>query len=173
MVGAMIRIPLGTVPFTLQTLFVFLSGLILGPPLGFMAAAVYMAAGLLGLPVFANGGGIMYVLQPSFGYILSFAPAAYVIGLLSHKRKDGSLLYPFACCLLGLLIIYAIGVTYLGVILRLYLHRTASLWSIVYSGALLFVPGDVIGCFIAATVYRRFPKSLLADANRNVERLNP
>ncbi len=161
MVGAMIRIPLPYVPFTMQTMFVFLSGLILGPRLGLLSALLYMAAGLIGLPVFSGGGGFMYVLQPSFGYILAFGPAAYLIGTLSKKRPDGSVRYHALCCVAGFLLIYCIGVAYLVAIRTLYLGKSVSLWGILYSGAIVFVPTDVFKCFLAAWLYKKLPKSLL------------
>ena len=67
-IGAFIRVPVPFVPFTLQVLFTTLAGLILGPKLGAMSVTLYVALGLLGLPIFASGGGIGYVFQPTFGY---------------------------------------------------------------------------------------------------------
>jgi biotin transport system substrate-specific component len=164
MAGAFIRIPLPVVPFTLQTLFLFLAGLTLGPALGLSAAALYMAAGLLGLPVFANGGGIHYVLAPSFGYILAFCPASYVIGRLA-RRRAGGLWYYAACCFAGLMVVYVVGASYLAAILGIHLQQSVSFWRIAYSGALIFLPGDALACFLAAVVYTRLPAGM-----RNADR---
>lgn len=60
-VGAFIRIPIPVVPFTLQILFINLAGLLLGGKLGAIAAGSYMIIGLIGLPVFAEGGGLSYI----------------------------------------------------------------------------------------------------------------
>ncbi len=79
-VGAFIKIPVPLVPFTLQFLFTTLAGLLLGSKLGFTAVMSYIAVGLAGIPVFASGGGISYVFQPSFGYLIGFA-----IGALDRK----------------------------------------------------------------------------------------
>ena len=73
-IGGLISIP---VPFTsirltFQTLFVAVSGLVLGARDGMYAQLAYMLIGLIGLPVFSTGGGIDYVLRPSLGYILGF-----------------------------------------------------------------------------------------------------
>ena len=84
-VGAFIKIPVPVVPFTLQYLFTMLSGLMLGSKWGLAAVGIYIALGLAGLPVFAQGGGIGYVLQPSFGYIIGFALGAFVTGLIAQK----------------------------------------------------------------------------------------
>ena len=72
-VGAFIKIPVPVVPFTLQFLFTMLAGLLLGPVNGALAVVVYIVLGLIGLPIFTQGGGPGYIFQPSFGYIIGFA----------------------------------------------------------------------------------------------------
>ncbi|NCC54715.1 MAG: biotin transporter BioY, partial [Erysipelotrichia bacterium] len=84
-VGAFIKIPISIVPITLQTLFVVLAGIILGKRDAFISVLLYIVIGLIGIPVFANGGGIAYVLQPSFGYLLGFMLVAYFIGYFSES----------------------------------------------------------------------------------------
>ncbi|MEW6750148.1 MAG: biotin transporter BioY [Candidatus Latescibacterota bacterium] len=84
-VGAMVRVPLPYVPLTLQPAFVCLSGLWLGPLLGAASQGVYLAAGLLGAPVFARGGGPQYVLEPTFGYLLAYPAAALVAGWIGRR----------------------------------------------------------------------------------------
>ena len=81
-VGAFIKVPVPVVPFTLQFLFTMLAGLLLGPVNGALAVVVYIVLGLVGLPIFTQGGGPGYIFQPSFGYIIGFAVAAYVTGRL-------------------------------------------------------------------------------------------
>ena len=69
--GAYITIPIPNLPFTLQTLSALLAGLILKRKDALISEIIYIALGLIGLPVFAAGGaGIAYVLRPSFGYVL-------------------------------------------------------------------------------------------------------
>ena len=84
-VGAFIKIPIPVVPFTLQLLFTMMAGLLLGGKLGAASVGIYILMGLLGLPVFAEGGGFSYVLKPSFGYIIGFAVASYVTGIIANK----------------------------------------------------------------------------------------
>ena len=85
-IGAFLQIPTGTVPITLQFLFTALAGLLLGWKWGAVSQLLYVGIGLLGLPVFTQGGGIGYVLQPSFGFLLGLIPAAAVIGALTARR---------------------------------------------------------------------------------------
>ena len=95
-IGAFLQIPTGTVPITLQFLFTALAGLLLGWKWGAISQLLYVGIGLLGLPVFTQGGGIGYVLQPSFGFLLGLIPAAAVIGALTARRTGylTVLLYP-------------------------------------------------------------------------------
>jgi biotin transport system substrate-specific component len=85
--GAKVAIPLpGTpVPFTLQLVCVLLAGAVLGAGLGAISQAVYLAAGALGAPVFAAGGGLAYLLGPTAGYLLAFPAAAWVVGATAGR----------------------------------------------------------------------------------------
>lgn len=87
-VGAFIRIPVPVCPFTLQFLFTMLAGLLLGSKYGALSVLVYLCVGLLGLPVFADGGGIGYVFQPTFGYLIGFCIASYVTGAIATGRPS-------------------------------------------------------------------------------------
>ena len=73
-IGAFIQIPIPIVPLTMQDLFVMLAGILLGPKFGALSVFIYLFIGLLGFPVFTHGGGITYVLQPTFGFMLGFIP---------------------------------------------------------------------------------------------------
>ncbi|MFB6119988.1 MAG: biotin transporter BioY [Halobacteriaceae archaeon] len=75
----------GTVPLTLQTLWVYLGGIVLGPVWGAASFTLYMLSGALGLPVFAEGAsGMGVILGPTGGYIVGFVVGAFVIGLVAH-----------------------------------------------------------------------------------------
>ena len=95
-VGAFIKIviPVGadTMNFTLQWLFVLLAGLLLGSKRAFRSVAVYLITGLIGFPIFARGGGPAYLLRPTFGFLLGFALASWVIGFCvkSSGRQNPS-----------------------------------------------------------------------------------
>ena len=86
-IGAFITIPIPIIPLTLQDLFVMLAGILLGPKWGALASLIYVFMGLAGLPVFTQGGGLAYVLKPSFGFL---------IGLLcSFGRRIRTLFFGF------------------------------------------------------------------------------
>ena len=69
-IGAFIRIPLPVVPITLQYFFCALGALLLGAKKGALAQILYVAVGLIGIPIFTKGGGPQYIFQPSFGYLI-------------------------------------------------------------------------------------------------------
>ena len=73
--------------FTLQFFFVLMAAILLGGKLGAISVGCYVLLGLVGLPIFAAGGGIGYVFRPSFGYLIGFIVAAFVTGTLSRKMS--------------------------------------------------------------------------------------
>ena len=68
--GAFIRIPLGYSSITLQFFFTAMAGCLLGPVWGPVSQAVYVALGLIGLPIFTQGGGLTYLLHPTCGFLI-------------------------------------------------------------------------------------------------------
>ncbi|HEX2203873.1 MAG TPA: biotin transporter BioY [Longimicrobium sp.] len=111
--GAKIALPIpGTpVPFTFQPLFVLLAGAVLGGRLGAASQALYLAAGLAGLPVFAAGGGAAYLLGPTGGYLMAYPLAAFLAGALADRGAFARL----GGLLAGLAAIYAGGLAWLAV----------------------------------------------------------
>lgn len=111
---AQIVIPVQPVPFTGQTFGVLLVGGALGFRRGALALLLYLAVGLLGLPIFAGGAS---GLHPTAGYIVGFVVAAAVVGRLAELGWDRHLGGSVAAMLIGSAIIYAIGVPWLKVAL--------------------------------------------------------
>ncbi len=154
-VGAFIRIPTFTVPITLQTLFVVLAGLLLGPSAGALSALVYLLLGLVGLPIFTQGGGVMYVLKPSFGYILGFVAGAWITGRIAWAVSAPRFLRLFMAGIAGMLVIYAVGVLYFWLISAVYLGNTVTAKTLLVSCFLIFVPGDAASVAVAAVLSLR------------------
>ena len=104
------------VPITLQTLWVFLAGLILGPVWAGVAFVLCLLAGALGLPVFAGAaGGVGNFLDPTGGFLVSFPVAAAVVGLVAHGTgaPDAPSEVPvprvLAAVVAGSVVIYTLG----------------------------------------------------------------
>ena len=127
-VGAFIKIviPVGadTMNFTLQWLFVLLAGLLLGSKRAFRSVAVYLITGLIGFPIFARGGGPAYLLRPTFGFLLGFALAAWVIGFLCEKLRPAKSITWFFTTLAGFVLYYGMGILYFYLITHLLASQT-------------------------------------------------
>lgn len=149
-VGAVIKIPVPVVPFTLQFLFTMLAGLLLGGRRGAMSVGVYILLGLIGLPIFAEGGGFWYILKPSFGYLLGFMLAAYVTGRMVERRARLSTGWVTAVNFLGLFIVYAAGMIYYYVICNYVIDTPIALGPLFLYCFVLAVPGDICLCVLAA-----------------------
>lgn len=176
-VGGFVRIPFPLAALTLQFLFTAMAGCLLGAGYGALSQAVYVLLGLAGVPVFALGGGLSYVLQPTFGYVLGLIPAAWLIGWLT--RRGAGFGRFFAAMLAGLAADYAVGLPYLALIANGYLGRGLSARAVLYSGLLVYLPGDLLKLALAAAVcsaaVRRLPRGLLpgrkgeTDGRRSVK----
>jgi biotin transport system substrate-specific component len=149
-VGAFIRVPLPLIPFTLQTFFVSLSGALLGARRGMLAQLLYIAVGLLGIPVFTKGGGIGYILQPTFGYLIGFVFSAWLTGWLVASLKELRIMRVFVCILAGLAVTYLCGVTYLYLMTNLYLKNVMPLGQAVYYGFIMTIGGDLLTLYPAS-----------------------
>ena len=166
-VGAFIKIPLPHVPFTLQTLMVMFAGLFLGSRGGALSQLLYLLLGLVGLPIFAQGGGPAYILQPSFGFLLGFIPGAYVIGKILEGQQNLPLPKMVSALALGQAVIYLFGLSYLYFNLNFILHKAVSLPSILVAGFLIFLPGDILKTAIAALVMAPIRHRLLSRIRPN------
>lgn len=160
-IGAFIRIPVPVVPFTLQLLFTLLAGILLGGKNGSLCVLCYLLLGLLGLPVFAGGGGIFYILQPTFGYLVGFCASAYVTGRITNKVTMPGLQRLLAGNFLGLAVVYGFGMSYYWLICTFYIGSGISLRTLLLYGFLLAVPGDIFLCIIAAVLGRRLRMLLI------------
>tara|TARA_B100000029_G_C17484305_1_gene926644 strand:- start:269 stop:853 length:585 start_codon:yes stop_codon:yes gene_type:complete len=116
-VSAKIQVPFWPVPMTMQTFVVFLIGMSCGSKLAFLILLTYLLEGAFGLPVFAKGGGVLYLSGPTAGYLYGMAIAALILGYFADKGFGKSILKCFFAITIATLIIFGFGVGYLGYII--------------------------------------------------------
>lgn len=128
-----------------------MSGIILAAEYAAMAMLLYLVLGLFGLPVFSAApfGGLGYILKPTFGFLLGYVAAAYVVGRI---YREGSSWWAIAGVLSGLVTLYVFGLSYLYIILHWVLHRPTSVASVMMIGFVPFIFGDLIKGGIAVWV---------------------
>lgn len=154
--GAFIKITLPTEPmpmhFTLQWFFVLLAGLLLNKRLAGISVGVYLLIGLVGVPVFASGGGPSYLLRPTFGYLLGFAIAAYMMAWLCDICRMPDLRKMLLISVIGLLIYYGIGVFYYFIICRFLIFEELTWQILLFNCFLSTVAADFALCLAAVSV---------------------
>jgi len=152
-VAAQVSLPLPftPVPLTLQPMVVLLGAAALGPRLGAAAQILYLALGIVGMPVFAASPvlpqGVVRLLGPTGGYLMSYPLAAFVTGYLAERGLDRRYLTSVLAMSAGLAIIFTCGVLWLAVGVP---H--AGLAAAVASGLVPFVLADIIKLFLAASI---------------------
>ncbi|MDR2481168.1 MAG: biotin transporter BioY [Spirochaetaceae bacterium] len=149
---------LGVVPIVMQNMMAVLSGAVLGGITGAGAVLLFLTAGILGLPVFAGGtSGVVRLFGPTGGFLAGYFFGAFIAGLLSGRPRIGEkrnlilIIRISIAVITGNLVIYILGMTFLA----LWISRsnsidfTAAIPGAVISGALPFIPGDVLKIFIS------------------------
>lgn len=155
-IGAFIKIPLPIVPFTMQIVIVFLAGSILGSKRGLQSQLVYIFVGLAGLPVFTQGGGLTYVLQPTFGYLVGFAVGAFIIGyIIERGGEEPSRIRFVVANLVGTFVIYAIGAPYVYFALNFLLDMPTSASTVFMTAFLSTVGVDIVLAIVTGLFARR------------------
>ena len=155
-IGAFLRIPAGEISFTLQVFFTSMAGILLGPWWGAASQVVYVLLGLIGLPIFTEGG-----------FLLGLPLMAMVIGLLTRDLKASTLrghavrgmLRIALACVAGLAVLYLIGLPYMYFVL-------AGKWSIqktIVSGCLIFLPFDALKIVVTTLLCVRLLPVLRRD----------
>lgn len=138
-------IPVGPVPITMQTLFTYLAGAVLGSKWGALSQIIYVILGLVGVPIFAGGrAGIGVLIGPTGGYLLGFIMGAYVIGKLIEFKRTLSFMWVLFSMVIGTLIIYIFG------IIQLSLWLKVSMEEAILIGVLPFIMGDLLKMILAA-----------------------
>lgn len=151
-IGSFIKIPMpNMMPVTLQTFFVLLTALVLPIKASVLAIISYIALGLIGLPIFSGGGGLGYVLMPNFGFIIGFLIATIIICFITQKLQNRKLWQYIVISLLGITVIYIIGILYFAFITNVYNKGDYSAIWFIQTVFLPFLPKEII-CVILASI---------------------
>jgi biotin transport system substrate-specific component len=113
-ISSKVQVPFWPVPMTMQTFIVFIIGMAYGWRLAFFTLVAYLIEGAMGLPVFAKGGGLLYLIGPTAGYLYGMTIAAGVIGFLAERGYNDSYIKSLISLIIGTIIIFVLGVGYLG-----------------------------------------------------------
>ena len=159
-IGAFFKIPFPLAAISMQFFFTAMAGVLLGAGWGALSQLVYVLIGLIGIPIFALGGGFSYVFQPTFGFLLGLIPCAFVLGKLA--KRPLTFWRSVLSMLAGLAVLYAIGVPYMALIANGYLGKGLTFWQVIRSGMLIYLPGDLlkiaVSSFLCVIITRRLPQ---------------
>jgi len=147
-----IPLPFTPVPFTLQPMVVLLGGAVLGSRLGMSAQVLYLLAGIAGLPVFAASPvlpqGVLRLLGPTGGYLMSYPFAAFLTGWLAERGFDRRYFTSVIAMACGLGLIFAAGIVWLAFFAR----SAVGLETALRTGLYPFIPADIFKILLAAAV---------------------
>lgn len=127
-------------------------GALLGYRFGILAILAYIIVGLVGFPVFGLGGGLRYILQPSFGYILGYLVGAFFVA--KNLENNRSALAIFTSSTIGVLSIHIIGILYL-IIISIFQHQPLAIilgWVWILTGIQLIY--DLVISLLAVSLAR-------------------
>lgn len=144
--ASLLRIPVGPVPITLQTLVVLLAGLVLKPGTAFWAMCVHLALQLV-------TAAAVWML-PSFGFIIAFIVVAPMMAV-AKRRMHQTWTNQIALVVAATFALYLIGIPYMAYILNVQMGNSFTLFQILEMGMLLFLPGDAIKAFLAVLMAKR------------------
>ena len=153
-VSSKIQVPFWPVPMTMQTFVVLIIAMAYGWKLSFFTLVAYLVEGALGLPVFAKGGGLLYLTGPTAGYLYGMTIAAAVIGYFADLGYGKSVIKCIMPLLLGTIIIFICGIGYLSSII--------GFEKAIVAGLLPFIPSELfkiaLAVFIIPTIWKYIQK---------------
>ena len=143
-ISAKIQLPFWPVPMTMQTFVIFLIGMTYSVRLSFITVSMYLFEGALGLPVFASGGGITYLIGPTSGYLYGMLISSVVISYLANLGFSKTYFKTSISLLIGSFIIFLFGILYLGSIIG---YEKA-----IIAGLLPFIPSELFKIALAVSL---------------------
>lgn len=149
-------------PASWQVPALLLCAMVSGPRAGVIAAVAYLTLGLGDLQVFQGGGGLAYILEPGFGYLAGFVPAAWLTGRLAQQDGMGDVIKLTATAVAGLVVLQACGV--LNLLLGVLLGRwEASLPELLMQYSFGPLPGQLLLCITAAVMAIALRRLLIVE----------
>lgn len=159
---AYVIIPIGPVPITLQPLVVMLAGILLGSRLGAISMVIWMLLGFLGLPVFHQGqSGLVMLVGPTGGFIVSFIFTAWVVGYLTERDLEANYFKNFVYLSVGMIVCYVIGLIGFKLSFQFFLQKPMTWSNAMLLAVAPFLPFDIIKAGLAAFLGMRVRKALL------------
>ena len=143
-ISSKVQVPFWPVPMTMQTFVIFLIGMTYGVRLSFATVALYLFEGAAGLPVFASGGGIVYLTGPTAGYLYGMLFASVIISYLANLGLSKTYFKATISLIFGSIIIFAFGIIYLGSIIG---YEKA-----IVVGLLPFIPSELFKIALAVAL---------------------
>ena len=153
--GTFIRIPIGNDFYTLQFLFTLRAGLVLGAKLGAVAVAAYVLLGLIGVPVFASGGGPGYIAQPTFGYLVGFIVQAWFCGAAARRWNAHGVKQLLLVNIGGMAIVYLFGLVWFYISSNYVINAPVSVWWVILYCGILQIGPDFVLCILSAMLAAR------------------
>ena len=152
-----VQIPVVPAPIVVQNIGVMLAGAILGARRGGLALLLFVVLVALGMPLLTGWrGGFGVILGPTGGFVLSWIPAAFVVGAMVEKLWSRLNFWNLLLCNVvgGIVVVYALGIPWLAEVAGLELGQALA-------GSAVFIPGDVVKAVIASlaalVVKRSYP----------------
>ena len=143
-VSSKIQVPFWPVPMTMQTFIVLIIAMAYGWKLSFLTLIAYLIEGALGLPVFAKGGGLLYLTGPTAGYLYGMAIAAAVIGYFADLGYGKTIIKCILPLMIGTIIIFVFGIGYLSSII--------GFEKAIVAGLLPFIPSELFKIALAVLI---------------------
>lgn len=156
------------VPFTLQTLAICIISMVLKAKKAFIVVLTYIVLGLIGLPVFASGGGFHYIYSPTFGFIIGFLFYTLFVGAMTHNKK--SIFSLILINFIGEIIVYIFGAGYMYLVYNINnnYHTIGFVLSVAVTPFIVFdLLKIILGSFIYNRVYDLIPYQRMEKNGQN------
>ena len=150
-ISSKVQTPFTLVPATMQTFVVLFLGMVLGYKLAAATIVLYLLEGSLGLPVFAKGGGVAYLMGPTGGYLIGFILTAFFAGMIKVKNDP---------VIIFIYLLFSVSIAYIFGLLGLwnYMGLDKSFKQVFLVGAQPFLLIEIYKILILAVLSKQIVK---------------